>query len=40
MDNIRNMSVFDDKGMIMHINRRMIETWYVYMALMKPNGTI
>jgi hypothetical protein len=27
-----------DKGMIMHINRRMIETWYVYMALTKLVG--
>jgi len=37
-DKIRNVSAFDDKGMIMHINRRMIETWYVYMALKKLVG--
>ena len=37
-DKIRKMNAFDDKGMIMHINRRMIETWYVYMALTKLVG--
>jgi hypothetical protein len=35
-DKIR--SAFDHEGVVLHINKRMIETWYVYLALTKLVG--
>jgi hypothetical protein len=34
-DMIKKPSTFDDQGVRLSINRRMIETWYVYRALTK-----
>lgn len=35
---IKSSSTFDDHGVRVSINRRMVETWYVYLALMKHVG--
>jgi hypothetical protein len=35
-DKIRG--AFDHEGVILHINKRMVETWYVYLALTKLVG--
>lgn len=32
---IRDSSTFSNQGVVMSVNRRMIETWYVYTALTK-----
>jgi hypothetical protein len=37
-DMIKKPDTFDDSGVRLSINRRMIETWYVYRALMKYVG--
>jgi hypothetical protein len=37
-DMIKKPDTFDDQGVRLSINRRMIETWYVYRALMKYFG--
>ena len=37
-NNVRNPNARDDYGMIMHINRRMVESWYVYTALTRLVG--
>ncbi len=37
-DMIKKSCTFDDQGVSLSINRRMIETWYVYRALIKYVG--
>jgi hypothetical protein len=37
-DMIKKSSTLDDQGVSLSINRRMIETWYVYRALMMYVG--
>ena len=37
-NNIRNSNVKNDHSMIVHINRRMVESWYVYTALTRLVG--